>query len=99
MKRDSLIVDGELSGTGIRDATVGGYIKLDELGLSAALIASISKWLLEYESAHYRQLIDKAENERLDQIGIAIAKQLQSELPQVRVQYYSSAYLRRFPVA
>ena len=98
MKRDSLIVDGELSGTGIRDA-MGGYIKLDELELSAALVASISKWLLEYESAHYRQFIDKVENERLDHTGIAIAKQLQSELPEIRVQYYSSANLRRFPVA
>jgi hypothetical protein len=99
MKRDSLIVDGELSGTGIRDASVGGYIKLDELGLSAALVASISKWLLEYENAHYRQFLDKAENERLDSIGTAIAKELQAELPEARVQYYSSAYLRRLPVA
>lgn len=28
-----LVVDGELSGTGIRDAVEGDYIELDDLGL------------------------------------------------------------------
>ena len=93
-----LIVDGMLSGTGIRDAKAGGYVDPNELGLSAKLIKRITKWLIEYENAHYCQFVDKTENQRLDEEGISIAKQTREELPDAQVEYYSNAEMRKIVV-
>jgi hypothetical protein len=43
----NLIVDGMLSGTGIRDGDAGGYIEPNEVGLSAGLAKRIAKWVLD----------------------------------------------------
>jgi len=94
----SLIVDGMLSGTGIRDAKAGGYVDPNELGLSPNLEKRIAEWLLEYENAHYHQFVDKAENQQLDQEGIAIAKHIQEELPDAQVEYFSNAEMRKIAV-
>jgi hypothetical protein len=94
----SLIVDGMLSGTGIRDAKAGGYVNPNELGLSPNLAKRIAAWLLEYENAHYYQFFDKAENQQLDQEGIAIAKHIQEELPDAQVEYFSNAEMRKIAV-
>jgi len=99
MIRRNLVVDGELSGTGIRDGIAGGYVDRDEPGLSADLTKRIVKWLLGYENAHYHQFVDEAENERLDREGIEIAKQVREELPDTKVEYYSHAKMRRIPIA
>ena len=40
-----LIVDGMLSGTGVRDAVSGGYVGLAELGLSQNAVEMIANWL------------------------------------------------------
>jgi hypothetical protein len=64
-----LIIDGMLSGTGVRDGAVGGYLDLKNVGLSADLTKRIEAWLIAYESAHYSQFGDKAVNDRLDQEG------------------------------
>src|SRR5437870_3042934 len=93
-----LIVDGMLSGTGIRDAKAGGYVDPNELRLSAELMKRISKWLLEYENAHYYQFMDNTENQRLDQEGISIAKQIRGELPDAKIEYYSNAEMRKIAV-
>jgi hypothetical protein len=99
MTRRNLIVDGMLSGTGIRDAIAGGYVEPDELGLSANLSKRILKWLLGYENAHYYQFSDKAENERLDQEGVEIARHVRDELPGIQVDYFSNAEMRKVPTA
>jgi hypothetical protein len=93
-----LVVDGMLSGTGIRDAKAGGYVDPNELGLSANLNKRITKWLLEYENAHYYQFVDKAENRRLDEEGVAITMQIREELSGAQVEYFSNAEMRKIAV-
>lgn len=94
----NLIIDGMLSGTGVRDADAGGYADPHEVGLSADLVATIEQWLLEYADAHYHQFVDGAKNERLDQEGIAITRRAREELPGTAFEYYSNASLRRITV-
>ena len=97
MSTSHLIVDGMLSGTGIRDGEIGGYIDAAELGVSPTLSAQISEWLGCYESAHFFQFEDKEENQKLDAQGMEIARLLRSELPNLRVTYFSNAELREMP--
>ena len=54
-----LIVDGMLSGTGVRDGVAGGYVEPNELGLSGPLTKRLNNWLRGFENAHYRQFVDK----------------------------------------
>lgn len=98
MNERSLIVDGMLSGTGIRDAKAGGYVDANGLGLSPQLVTRIATWLLEYENAHYYQFVDKSENERLDGEGIAITRQIREQLPDAEVEYFSNAEMRKIVV-
>lgn len=93
-----LTVDGMLSGTGVRNAVSGGYVDPHDVGLSAGLVGRIEKWLLEYEAAHYHQFMDKAENERLDQLGVAITRQILEELPGTKVEYFSNAEMRKIAI-
>lgn len=88
-----LIVDGMLSGTGIRDSVAGGYVVPRELGISPKLIKQIEQWQKRYEQAHYAQFNDKDENENLDRDGIAICKRLQGELPHSKIEYFSTAQM------
>jgi len=99
MAERHLIVDGMMSGTGIRDAMAGDYLFTDELGLSSHLREEIVEWLGGYERAHFRRYKDENENRRLDVEGTEIAKRVQEELPNDKVQYYSNAYLKRIQIA
>ena len=90
-----LTVDGMLSGTGIRDSLIGKYLDPDELGFSSELVRRIERWVLDYETAHYRQFDDEAENQRLDREGIEIARQAQSQLPEMKVEYFSNAQMNK----
>jgi hypothetical protein len=83
-----------LSGTGIRDAVNGGYLDLNEIGISDALRRRISKWLSEYEDAHFHQYNDEKRNAALDEEGVEIARTIKTELPSAKVAYFSSAYMR-----
>lgn len=89
-----LIIDGMISGTGIRDAVEGGYIKPPELGLSIPLIDDIKLWLSRYEEAHYTQFVDAEEVIDLDLQGLALSRRLIYELPSVKVQYFSNAKMQ-----
>lgn len=93
-----LTVDGMLSGTGIRDSVAGGYIALGSLGLSIGLTNEIENWLGRYKQAHYGQFMNKIENETLDREGLTICKRLRDELPDAKIEYFSSAEMRKFPV-
>ena len=93
-----LTVDGMLSGTGIRNSIEGGYLDLSELGLPDDLIEKISKWLRQYENAHYMQYEDKTEVAKLDSEGMDICMMVRKELPGSKVEYYSNAETRRFVI-
>ncbi|PJG54135.1 hypothetical protein CVM73_17160 [Bradyrhizobium forestalis] len=93
-----LIVDGMLSGTGIRDGSAGGYLDPSRIGISRDLAKRISKWVADYENAHYYQFSDTAKNEELDEEGIAIAQQLQRESPDTRVEYFSNAKMLKIAI-
>jgi hypothetical protein len=86
-----LTVDGMLSGTGLRDSVAGGYLEPLQLGLSDVLVERIGRWLAEYENGHYAGFEDRAETEALDKEGISISVEVQRELPQSKVEYYSHA--------
>jgi hypothetical protein len=94
MKYKSIIVDGMLSGTGIRDAIMGGYIDIKEIDIPYELHDQIARWLKQYEDAHYHQFLSKKNNETLDKQGREIAKKIKSLLPSISVSYFSSAELR-----
>lgn len=93
-----LVVDGELGGTGIRDKYANGYsyVKPKELGLSQGLISQIDKWKKAYEQVHYNGYKEKDIIERLDMEGINIAKKIIEELQNIKVEYYSDAYLTTY---
>lgn len=91
---NSLIVDGMLSGTGLRDANEGGYVDPEQIGVSAPLRQKLADWLLRYEDAHYHQFEDDERNQQLDEEGIGLARMVRNELPHISVRYFSSAQLR-----
>jgi len=98
MKTTHLIVDGMLSGTGIRDGVHGGYLETSVIGVSSGLAGRISEWLERYENAHFFQFENAAENELLDKQGVEIARSLKAELPGARVTFFSNAKLKEIPL-
>ncbi len=91
----NLIIDGMLSGTGVRDGSAGGYLDVKSLGLSTDLTKRIERWLSAYEIAHYGQFADKAENDWLDQEGLAIARSVGRQLSNSHVEYFSNARMQK----
>jgi hypothetical protein len=90
-----LVVDGQMSGTGIRDAVTGGALDPIDLGLSADLQVKIAYWVALYEAAHCADYQDSATVEELDKVGLEIALQVKSELPGSKIQYQSDAKMTR----
>ena len=88
------IIDGMLSGTGIRDAGEGGYVSPEELNISVDVRLRLQNWLAEYELDHYYGHSDEAKTAELDREGIKIALVIQNELPDDIIGYYSDAKLR-----
>jgi hypothetical protein len=99
MNKRYLIVDGMLSGTGIRDAVEGGYIDPEQLGISQEIIDDIASWLGRYEHAHYFQFADWEEVETLDREGMNLCKRLRTELVDSKIEYFSSAKMGIMPAA
>lgn len=89
-----LVVDGSLSGTGVRDAIEGGYLTASAIGISEFLGDEISAWQQRYELAHFRAYTDSAEVDKLDTEGLALRQKLSLELAQAKVQYFSSGKMR-----
>ncbi|WP_228892409.1 hypothetical protein [Pseudoduganella aquatica] len=89
-----LVVDGNISGTGIRDAVEGGYLTASELGISECLGDKISAWQQRYEIAHFRAYTDVTEVDKLDAEGLALRQKLAVELVRAKVQYFSSAKMQ-----
>lgn len=93
-KAHYLVVDGCLSGTGVRDAVEGAYLSASAIGISDSLGDEISAWQRRYELAHFRSFTDLAEVDKLDAEGMALRQKLSLELAQAKVQYFSSAKMR-----
>jgi hypothetical protein len=91
-----LIVDGMLSGTGLRDAVEGGYVDPAALGLSDALRLRLTRWLQVYEDAHFRQYAGGISD--LDAEGAEITRLVRRELPGSKVEYFSSARMTKLDV-
>lgn len=49
-----LVIDGELSGSGIRDKYESGYIDIETLNLNFDLKNKISQWQKKYETVQMR---------------------------------------------
>lgn len=98
MNKLRLIVDGMLSGAGIRSAIEGGYLSPSEVGVSESLSAKISLWLHKYETAHYFQFEDQSDNDRLDREGIEMSRMLQREIPDADVSYFSNFKMKYLPL-
>ena len=89
-----LIVDGMLSGTGVRDALEGDYVELAELGISQNLKDDITSWLARYELAHYARFDDPRVVDALDAAGLKLRDRLANELPEAKIEYFSAARIK-----
>jgi len=89
-----LLIDGMLSGTGVRDAIAGGYVAADTIGLSAQLVADLADWQRKYEDAHFAGFPANAVT-ALDEEGLALASRAQSELGDKRIGYFSNGRMER----
>ena len=88
------LIDGMMSGTGIRDAINGGYVEPSDLGLSSELTGDIERWVEEYRMAHMQGHPDHDVAE-LDRVGLSIMARVQNELPTQKLGYYSDGRLER----
>lgn len=89
-----LVVDDNLSGTGVRDAVEGVYLTPSAIGISDGLSDEISAWQKRYQPAHFRSYTDSAEVDKLDAEGLALRQKLSVELAQAKMQYFFSAKMR-----
>jgi hypothetical protein len=90
-----LIVDASLNGTGIRDVYNGGYIDPRGLDLNHNLICKISKWKKRYEKEFYNNYTNVGYIDSLDNEGIEIAKAIQQELKEAKIEYFSDAMMKK----
>lgn len=90
----ALLIDGMMSGTGIRDAVSGGYLELDELGLSDRIVRDIRDWQANYRTAHFEGHPPERVT-ALDEAGLALMARVQTELPDREVGYFSDGLLTR----
>lgn len=88
------LIDGMLSGTGVRDAVGGGYVALDAIGLSAQLAADITAWQKGYEQAHFAGFPESVVA-ALDKEGLALASRARGELSDKRIGYFSNGRMAR----
>lgn len=93
-----LTVDGMISGTGIRDTYESGYLDIKKLGLSSDIQNKILEWLHKYENAHYNDFEDFTQIEELDAEGLEITQIIKSEIPDVKVEYFSAAKTKKIIV-
>jgi hypothetical protein len=89
-----VLIDGMLSGTGIRDAIEGGYIEPSAMGLSPTLCSDLAEWLLRYEDAHYEGFKPEIV-EQLDQAGLLLAGRVSAERTDIKVGYFSDGRMVR----
>lgn len=86
-----LVVDAALSGTGIRDKYLGGYVDPESLELTTLIKQRLSDWLSKYEIEHYNGFVHEDLIQELDREGKEIAVIIKNELPDIKVEYFSDA--------
>lgn len=89
-----LLIDGMLSGTGVRDAVGGGYVALDAIGLSGQLAADIAAWQKKYEEVHFAGFPPGAVA-ALDEEGLALSSRVRGELSDKSIGYFSNGRMER----
>lgn len=89
-----LLIDGMLSGTGVRDAIKGGYLKPDAIGLSSSLATDIAIWQRKYEEVHFDGFPADAVA-ALDREGLILTSRAQTELANKSVGYFSNGLMKR----
>ena len=94
MNNADYLLDGMLSGTGVRDVANGGYVASRDLGLSAALQARIAAWQRTYEEVHFNGFAETDVAE-VDRAGQELAASVRAERPDLRVGYYSNGMMQR----
>lgn len=87
------LIDGMLSGTGLRDAKDGGYVEPVTLGLTAPLADEPASWQKRYEEAHFAGFPEHIVSE-LDAEGLVLASRVQAELHGESVGYYSNGRMK-----
>lgn len=87
------LIDGMLSGTGIRDAINGGFVEPKSLGLSEDLTRNLASWQSQYEEAHFANFPHDLVAE-LDKIGWALTSKVREELPGAEVGYFSHGLMK-----
>lgn len=90
-----LVVDGYLSGTSIRDTDKGEYVEHDTLEISSELSETINAWQDRYWNEFYKSYPDAEKVIELDKEGRILAIQLQTELPETEIQYFSDATMTK----
>jgi hypothetical protein len=92
--KTDFLIDGMLSGTGIRNAVDGGYVQPEAIGLSPLLVSDVADWQRRYEEAHFAGFPDLAVA-KLDQEGQTLMSRVQVELPDKCVGYFSNGLMKR----
>lgn len=93
MKPD-ILIDGMLSGTGLRDAVAGGYLPSHTVGLSSSLASDVTDWQRRYEDAQFAGFPEGLVAS-LDEEGLALLTKMQIELPDKQVGYFSNGRMKR----
>jgi len=88
------VIDGMLNGTGIRDKRNGGYVKPEDLGLSLETSQRLKEWLLKYENEHYNGYTNNELVSQLDEEGKELAKVIKVELTEIKMEYFSDAFMK-----
>ena len=88
------LIDGMLSGTGVRDAINGGYIDPRSLGLSEHLASSLASWQARYEEAHFAGFPGDRVAE-LDKEGAVLTLRVSKEQTETKVGYFSNGLMKR----
>lgn len=88
------LIDGMLSGTGIRDVINGGYVDPQSLGLSEQLVRKIASWQAQYEEAHFAGFPAERVT-KLDKDGAALTSRVREELIDISVGYFSNGHMKR----
>lgn len=86
-----LVIDAQLSGTGIRDYYNSNFINPNDLNLSIVTVQRINKWLAKYEEEHYNGYKNDVSIIELDAEGKEIALTIKNEIVDVKVVYFSDA--------
>lgn len=92
-----IILDGYISGTGVRDNSTSDYLDLSELNIDANIISQIEVWKQKYYNAiigNKRKMLPSFFID-LDKEAIEISRRIVKEYPDYKIDYYYSDFLEK----